>query len=788
MRRHLLRIFATAVVAVASSFTLAIAASASTAPPATSLGYDVSFPQCGATLPTSTGFGVVGANNGRPYTINPCLVTELQWAKTSLTAAPQFYSNTADPGPSSSANWPASKQTPQVCNGSDSTSCSYDYGWYGAQNSFQAVVSAETQVGSSSPQTAAAAATWWLDVETANSWESLRTGVPATSTQLGNDEAVISGELAYFASVGAASVGIYETGYQWGKIVGSVGTTFATTQVWVPGYATLSDAQAACSIKSVTGGRVAMIQYPLNGLDGDYLCGLVSLPTTVSIPVSGTSTFSQQLSVTGETSPVTYVQDTGQPSLLVSPNGLVTTNGPLALGTYAATGTSTSASGLTGTFSVSLVVGVITQSSATSVSVPIATSNTLTSQITATGGLGALSFTQTTGLPDLIVSPSGLLSTSGTLTAGTYSAGGTMVDTSGDHGTYSLRVVVVVPTNAPPPAGVSASSLGTPTSVSVSASSATTVTLSSGGASSLLTIPAKALPAGTTLSEYPITNTASLVAQVPAGQSYVVALAISWQAPTGTSPTATAPLSLTITDPSIVAGDTIYEVTSTGLTAVGTASANGSVTITFTSDPIFMVTASALVTPVASQIVVSTQPSGTAKSGVALATQPVVTVEDASGNVVTSASGTVTATISSGTGTLTNATATITNGVATFRGLAVTGAGGSYTLAFSSGSMKASSGSIVLSSLVTPTPAVTGVSSYAVVGMTRMFNLEGSRFIHGVTVVSQKAGVFIRVVASNGGVVRISVFVKKGTSTGGCRVMVTNPNGHKTSHVFNVKR
>jgi hypothetical protein len=152
-------------------------------------------------------------------------------------------------------------------------------------------------------------------------------------------------------------------------------------------------------------------------------------------------------------------------------------------------------------------------------------------------------------------------------------------------------------TVAPPPKGISILDLGTPVS-GVAANNATTTValkLSTGTgaptATSSIVIPAGALPAGTVVSAYPITNTAPLVAQVPAGQSYVVSLAVTWEALDGSSPTATAPITLTITDAGIVAGDTVYEVTSSGLIVVGTASANGVVSITFTNDPTFVVAA-----------------------------------------------------------------------------------------------------------------------------------------------------------------------------------------------------
>ncbi len=419
-----------------------MAGAATTTPAPSSLGFDVSYPQCGTTLPSGAGFGIVGVNNGYPFSVNPCLVSELQWAKTSLSAQAQFYANTANPGPSANTDWPTSQQTPQVCAGADSTSCAYDYGWNGALNSFQNAVTAETQAGSASPQSDAAAARWWLDVETGNSWESLRTGSAPTSAQQANDAAVIQGELAYLASVGAGFVGIYSTSYQFGQIVGTQGSALQGVPVWLPGYATVTDAQAACANPSFTGGRVTVIQFADSGIDGDYLCGLVSVPATATVAVSQSASFTQALSVTGEAGPVSYLQSAGAPSLLVSSAGVVSATGPLAAGTYVASGTSSSADGLSGTFSFSLVVGQITQVSPLSESVPISTSGTYSAQIVTSGGVGTLSFTQSSGQPALSVSPTGLLSTTGALARGTYKVAGAVSDATGDQGTYAVTLKV----------------------------------------------------------------------------------------------------------------------------------------------------------------------------------------------------------------------------------------------------------------------------------------------------------------------------------------------------------
>ncbi|MGA2970473.1 MAG: hypothetical protein ABSE75_11780, partial [Acidimicrobiales bacterium] len=145
-------------------------------------------------------------------------------------------------------------------------------------------------------------------------------------------------------------------------------------------------------------------------------------------------------------------------------------------------------------------------------------------------------------------------------------------------------------TNAPPPSTLPSSSFGTPTSAVVPTTATTiTVTSSLGGQSTTVTVPAGALPSGTVVSVYPIIDTSSLAPMVPSGQSYVIAFAVSWQTTGDTSPAATTPLTMTISDASIVAGDTIYELSSTGLVVVGTATANGTATVTFSNDPVFVV-------------------------------------------------------------------------------------------------------------------------------------------------------------------------------------------------------
>ncbi len=90
----------------------------------------------------------------------------------------------------------------------------------------------------------------------------------------------------------------------------------------------------------------------------------------------------------------------------------------------------------------------------------------------------------------------------------------------------------------------------------------------------------------------------------------------------------------------------------------------------------------------AAQLVIQTQPSAAAQSGVAFAVQPAVRLGDAFGNLVSTAGTVVTAAIATGTGTLGGTlTATTVAGVATFTNLSITGVSGAYTLRFTSGAL-----------------------------------------------------------------------------------------------------
>ncbi|WP_138444658.1 S-layer homology domain-containing protein [Sinomonas susongensis] len=235
-----------------------------THPQAAVVGNDVSWPQCGATMPSGQAFAVVGVNNGTASSTNPCLASELSWASTSAggTSQPRvaLYVNTANPGTAGSW-WPSSNTyagTPVsnpygLCAGLEDAACSYMYGYAKAYDDV-------TSRGVSSP----ASYTWWLDVETSNSWST----DPAANT------ADLEGMAYYFNSIGAR-IGIYSSSAQWAQIVGTVPSTSSLYSLssWLAGASTPAAAQAGCSATPLTGGgKVALTQYISGAYDYDHSC------------------------------------------------------------------------------------------------------------------------------------------------------------------------------------------------------------------------------------------------------------------------------------------------------------------------------------------------------------------------------------------------------------------------------------------------------------------------------------------------------------------------------------
>ena len=268
-----------AVVGLISVVVVALGGSAADARSvATPVGNDVSFPQCGTTLPSGQTFGIVGVNNGLANTTNPCFTSELTWAQKSTGGTTQpraaLYVNTANPGLGGSW-WPTSNTYPPTatssvlnpygtCTGADDKACAFIYGYAKAYDD-------GTIRGVPSP----ASFFWWYDVETTNSWE----------TNTAANRADLEGMTYYFTQVlHTAGVGIYSTTSQWTTIAGGIGTATDTTATgtqastlnrlpsWIAGASTLTGARTNCTSTPLTGGAVTVTQYVSKALDYDYSC------------------------------------------------------------------------------------------------------------------------------------------------------------------------------------------------------------------------------------------------------------------------------------------------------------------------------------------------------------------------------------------------------------------------------------------------------------------------------------------------------------------------------------
>lgn len=127
-------------------------------------------------------------------------------------------------------------------------------------------------------------------------------------------------------------------------------------------------------------------------------------------------------------------------------------------------------------------------------------------------------------------------------------------------------------------------------------STSITVQATAPGVTVTITISKGALPPGVTINVQPVGQTASVAKELAGSATtstgaYVTAFTVNWTAPNGTSPTATAPITMSFSDPAIKTGDLVYELVGTKLTLVGRATGNGTATVTFSSDPTFIVMA-----------------------------------------------------------------------------------------------------------------------------------------------------------------------------------------------------
>ena len=162
----------------------------------------------------------------------------------------------------------------------------------------------------------------------------------------------------------------------------------------------------------------------------------------------------------------------------------------------------------------------------------------------------------------------------------------------------------------------------------------------------------------------------------------------------------TAPIVWTSSNPSVAV------MSGPQLTAVKV----GTATITATSGTVSASVAVTVTPGSVRQLALRTQPVG-AVVGSPLTTQPVIELQDAAGNLVTSSTTFVTAAIASGGGTLSGtATLAAVAGVVAFTDLRISGSAGTRTLAFTAGTLSTASAPFTMTAPPTPLISVDNAS------------------------------------------------------------------------------
>lgn len=211
-----------------------------------STGIDVSYPNCTTTLPT-TSFRIVGVTDGAGWSENPCLAAEAAHVSNL-----SLYVNTGwyDQSTHLDATSPLDCATVSTMPYADCLA--YNYGW-----------NAGAYAKAYADSLGVTSATWWLDVETGNTWN-------ADTAQ--NRESLQGEYDVLTQNGGATTVGVYSTTSMWDSITGTWKNGWpswgATT------WTTAAGAASYCTGHEFTGGPSLLMQYKAHKsrVDQDVAC------------------------------------------------------------------------------------------------------------------------------------------------------------------------------------------------------------------------------------------------------------------------------------------------------------------------------------------------------------------------------------------------------------------------------------------------------------------------------------------------------------------------------------
>lgn len=232
-------------------------------------GYDMSWPQCGGAMPASSSIAIVGVDDGHPFSQNPCLQQEAEWASTAAQRA-QYMVLDSRVGWSSPHVLEYAYHGPAGdCTATDYSCQSYNWGYNAA---YADVQYADSQ-GATSPQ-------WWLDVELPSSTSIDLTGADCYEANFWVCDPKLNSTVILAAVTAlreqGKQVGVYSTQVQWQTITGGLPLGLP---IWIAGFdhtpATYCD-PADASTSWFALGAPRLVQSLPTTYDPDTDCGLLT--------------------------------------------------------------------------------------------------------------------------------------------------------------------------------------------------------------------------------------------------------------------------------------------------------------------------------------------------------------------------------------------------------------------------------------------------------------------------------------------------------------------------------
>lgn len=201
---------------------------------------DISWPNCREKL-ADYRTGIIGVTGGRNFHPNPCLASESSHIQNYA-----VYINTGYPGKAYGRHF---QYSPRHCAYNDTYCLAYNYGYNEALYAIHYANLNDVHTD-----------TWWLDVETLNSW----------SDNFLANRFFINGAVAGIKqNIWSAKAGIYSAPLQWQQLMGPWKVKLPE---WLAtGGSSQAAATQACHNKAFTGGKIELTQYTQD-LDQNILC------------------------------------------------------------------------------------------------------------------------------------------------------------------------------------------------------------------------------------------------------------------------------------------------------------------------------------------------------------------------------------------------------------------------------------------------------------------------------------------------------------------------------------